>query len=224
MIKFFKNNIKEVLDWDEQEFNIFYSRYTEAYKTFRTSSPVLYTLNYLDCALSLFLVYQNKLRDKKSFLIALILNGMYSDKNNLQPDEEQNKYLECFFNIADTDLMSLFDAQTLSNVKFLLSYSSFIDVYFDTLSKTDLELFDDFRTFFRGIKIKNENVIVIYAMDPKKIVYQKPVTADLNFDSIIKHMFSIKETIKDPDFQELYGYKITSFIDFYSKFIFNNKL
>ena len=96
MIKFFKNNIKEVLDWDEQEFNIFYSRYTEAYKTFRTSSPVLYTLNYLDCALSLFLVYQNKLRDKKSFLIALILNGMYSDKNNLQPDEEQNKYLECF--------------------------------------------------------------------------------------------------------------------------------
>ena len=224
MIKFFKNNIKEVLDWDEQEFNIFYSRYTEAYKTFRTSSPVLYTLNYLDCALSLFLVYQNKLRDKKSFLIALILNGMYSDKNNLQPYEEQNKYLECFFNTADTDLISLFDAQTLSNVKFLLSYSSSIDVYFDTLSKTDLELFDDFRTFFRGIKIKNENVIVIYAMDPKKIVYQKPIKTDLNFDSIIKHMFSIKETIKDPDFQELYGYKITSFIDFYSKFIFNNKL
>ena len=35
--------------------------------------------------------------------------------------------------------------ETLSNVKFLLSYSSFIDVYFDTLSKTDLELFDDLK-------------------------------------------------------------------------------
>ena len=221
MINFFKQNIKEVMEWSEAQFQIFYSRYKEAYSTYRDDTKsILYNEEYLDCVLSLFLVYKHKITNKKAFLISIILNGLRFDTNNLYPNSNQDEFIDMFFNTEDIKLITIFNKNTISSVKYLLSTTSRDEVYSDTVLKKDLQLFDDFRNFFRAIKVPTLKTIVVYHMNPQSVMYQKPKHIKLDFEAIIKQMNKIKLQIKDDNLQDLYGFKIQAFIKFYSNAIY----
>lgn len=220
MIDFFRNNIKEVMEWSDAEYKIFLNRYRKSYDTFRpkaiNSKSYMYNEEYLDGVLSLFLVYKHLIEDKKAFLIALILNGIASDKTNLYPSTIQSSFINDFFTYEDVELRSMFHTTTLNNIKFLCNNSD-IDVelnYSDTLSIKDLELFNDFRLFFQAITIPEKGLIVIYFMNPKTVKYQlKNKSSGMDFPSFIEKLFSVKFKIKNNNLKELFSYKINSFIE-----------
>ncbi len=220
MIDFFRNNIKEVMEWSDSEYLIFRDRYRRSFSTFRpkpiAAKSYIYNEEYLDGVLSLFLVYKHLIEDKKAFLIALILNGLANDKTNLHPSFIQSSFINDFFIEDDTELVELFHPTTLSNINFLCDNSDFDSesVYFDTLSAKDLELFNDFRMFFQAIKLPEKGLTVIYFMNPKTVKYQlKDKNSSMDFPSFIEKLFAMKLKIKNDNLRDLFSYKISSFID-----------
>ena len=221
MIDFFRKNISEVMEWSPLEYNIFKDRYDRALNLFRPkilqSKSYIYTDEYLDSALSLFIVYRHLIEDKKAFLIALILNGLPKDSTNLHPATVQSKFLTDFFSPEDLELTSLFHIHTISNIIYLCDNSDLskdIPVYFDTLSLKDLSLFNDFRIFFHALKIPDKGLTVIYIMNPRTVKYQlKDKNSSMDFSAFIESLFSTKLKIKNDNLKELFSYKINSFID-----------
>lgn len=221
MIDFFRNNIKEVMEWSPKEYSVFIDRYNKAFGLFRPKAindkSYIYTEEYLDSALSLFLVYKHLIEDKQAFLIALILNGLPKDSTNLHPSFIQSKFLADFFSPKDLELTSLFHIHTISNIMYLCDNSDLnteVPVYFDTLSLNDLSLFNDFRIFFHALKLPEKGLTVIYIMNPKTVRYQlKDKNSIMDFPAFIEKLFSVKLKIKNDNLKDLFSYKINSFID-----------
>lgn len=222
MIDFFRKNIREVMEWSEEEYKIFKDRYDKAYNLFRPKlvqdKSYLYVEEYLDSSLSLFLVYKHLVEDKKAFLISIILNGLPKDNTNLHPSHVQSKFLLDFFSPEDSELKDLFHKHTMNNIFYLCDNSDITSnkelIYFDSLSLSDLSLFNDFRIFFQALNLPEKGLTVIYLMNPKTVKYQlKDKNATMDFPAFIEKLFSIKLLIKNDNLRDLFSYKINSFID-----------
>lgn len=219
MINFYKNNIKEHMEWSDKDYSIFKDRYDTSLNLFRPkefqNKSFLYDKDYLDSCLSLFFVYSHLIEDKKAFLVSLILNGLPKDITNLEPDACQTEFLKSFFNPKDSILISLFHPTTISNIKALCEYTSTDLIYIDNLSISDRDLFDDFRLFFKALSVPLLNLTFSFNMNPRTVKYKlKDKSSYIDYNLIIETLFPIQLQIKNLNLRELFSYKVRAYIKF----------
>lgn len=217
MIIKFKDYIKNEMKWSEEEFYSFYDRYITFHDKYRSNShSVLYTEDYITAVLSLFFyVYRHRIVDKKSFLLALILNGLPFDKYNLHPNIHQSTFIKEFFETSSLDFISdnnkeltLFFCEAHFQDVSVLDYSN---LYFDYL------LFNDFRLLFKAVMLDNGKGLAIYHFNPSKIIFKVAPESYFDSDDFILNLEKNLNSIANLNIKDLYKEKIETFKIFLDK-------
>ena len=217
MITIFKDKIKTEMSWSDDQYYIFFDRYIEFLSKYRSDQPsVLYTEDYISAVLNLyFYVYRHRIVNKKSFLLALLLNGLPHDKYNLHPNIYQSLFLKEFF---ESEIISFISEQDREFCSFFCEanyqepeFVDYSDLYFDYL------LFNDFRTVFKAVLLDESKGLVIYHFNPAKIIFK--VSPDSKFESseFIYSMECNLEKISNLNMKDLYKEKIETFKIFLDK-------
>lgn len=215
MIILFKNQIMEVMEWSESNFSAFYERYQYCKNQYRSDTPsYLYTDAYLKAVLSLFFyVYKHKITNKKSFLLGLLLNGLPYDKYNLNPNEYQDSFNESFM----TPKLKTFIHQKDIDVFQFLCKANYQNIPADySLLYFDYILFNDFRTAFKAVILPEERGLVIYHMNPAKIIFKIP-KGSFDTADFIKGLELNLEKINNINIQDLYNEKIIAFKNYFNQ-------
>ena len=214
MIEFYKENFLEIMEWKDYQFTLFLNEYNKALMFYRkelftNGKSYLYNEDYLQSVLTLFSTCKNSINNKKAFLIALVLNGLSSDTNNLFPSKNQNYFLDKFFNnLNHTDL---FSPDIVKAVKYLCdNYKYASKEYFTT--ENDLNYFNDFRLVYTNIRLSDGvSSVLIYCLNPKKIKVSTKDKSSLDLQLFIDKMYDIRARIKNENLKLFYSYKITAF-------------
>ena len=215
MIILFKNQIIEEMEWSETEFSTFHERYQYCKSQYRSDKPsFLYTDSYLKAVLTLyFYVYKHRITYSKSFLLALLLNGLPYDKYNLNPNEYQDSFNESFMTpkiktfISEKDIQSFY---FLCRANYQDSSPDFSPLYFDYI------LFNDFRIAFKAVVLPENLGLVIYHMNPAKIVFK---INEGSFDTadFLKGLELNLEKINNINMKDLYNDKIKAFNNYFNQ-------
>lgn len=217
MIERYKDKIKSLMEWDEENFDKFFEIYFEEYSKYRANKKSsIYTEQYLETVLDLFFyVYINKINNPKSFLMALIFNGLFSDSFNLNPHHIQDIYL---LDILDNCLSSILCFDTLDGIKSLLIIENILQIKEISPEYFDLLFMNDFRIMFKATVLPNSQGTLFYLIDPSVCKYSSSFYPfEDSYEPLLNKMNDNYEKIVNPLAKAFFKEKIETFENHFKK-------
>lgn len=199
---------RKYLGFSKEDFNTFKNIYKECMLKYRKDNKFyVYGKEYLYNALVLSLLLKDNIKDLKIFLTCIILNGYSNDEYNFQPLSKKHEYqlddiLKKFLKA------NLYTSKELFYIRSILISNSSITSYIEDYQR-DFQLFEDFRQFFKVIKL-TDNLYVKMSDNPYKVL-----VTDYNrfpLDDYLTVTSQIKNFIKNSNLKILYQARINTFI------------
>lgn len=188
--KLYKENLKLLMNWDDSQFNSFVTSFKNLHSFhFSERKSLMHTEAYFELTLSLFFIslqldLENKIKDRKSILLSLLLFYAVNEDKLLRQTEESlhilNEYIQ---HLVASKLISI----PCGKNTYAFLYS-FFDHSSDTLLESD-------RVFINDILISTDPVVVdrrhamLYYDNPQESIFavKKPYpTPTQFFDEMFK--------------------------------------
>lgn len=197
------------LGFSKKDFNTFKKIYKECLLKYRKDNKFYaYGKDYLSTALVLALLLKEDIDDLRILLTCIILNGYSNDTYNFQPLGKEYKYqLKDILNkLLEANL---YTSKEIFYIESILSSYSSLNTYIEDYQR-DFQLFEDFRQFFKIIKL-NDDLYIKMSDEPKKVLITKYDTFPL--DDYLTVTKQVKNSIKNSDLKILYQLRINKFVN-----------
>lgn len=224
----FKNNIQDIMGWNDQKFELFLLNWTRTHEIHITSqrSAFIYSKAYFDFLLPLFfticqidLNLKTKVVDKQVVLLTLLSFYLVNDVSLSKQSPSSLVILKVFLNsLKDLGLITE-TAVTKTNI--LLTTFSVQDeeVVSDLVSSIDIELVRDLLISSNPVLVSKHHAMFYYE-EPSKATFlvKKPYPTPVEF---FDEMFRLSQTIADRFLRDLYSHRLHKLMEAqYKKSIF----
>lgn len=219
MINSYKNNIKDTLRWNDDQFDLFLHYWNMTFNINNTN-PIIYNSSYFEYLLSLFFVLKqidlglkNIIVDSESVLLALLTFYIADDKYPKTISEHSLDVIHSFLeNIKD---LCLINQNTLLKTYHLLNYFNSSSYVSDLVNLKDLAVIKDLLLVTDPV-VLNPKASMFYYDDPYKITFRvaKPYpTPNQFFDA----SFNVAVKINNNLLKQLYFEKLHRLMEIQSK-------
>lgn len=224
----FKNNIQDIMGWNDQKFELFLLNWTRTHEIHITSqrTAFMYSKAYFDFLLPLFfticqidLNLKTKVVDKQVVLLTLLSFYLVNDVSLSKQTPSSLIILRVFLqSLKDLKLISE-AAVTKTSILLSTFSTSNEDVSSDLVSSVDIELVRDLLVSANPVLVSKQHAMFYYE-EPGKATFlvKKPYPTPVEF---FDEMFRVSQTIADRFLRDLYANRLHKLMEAqYKKSIF----
>lgn len=224
----FKNNIQDIMGWNDQKYETFILNWTKTHEIHITSqrNPFMYSQAYFDFLLPLFfticqidLNLQTKVVDKQVVLLTLLSFYLINDVSLSKQTPSSLIILRVF--LQSLKDLGLITEAAVTKTSILLSTfaSHHEEVVSDLVSSVDIELVRDLLVSANPVLVSKQHAMFYYE-EPSKATFlvKKPYPTPVEF---FDEMFRVSQTIADRFLRDLYANRLHKLMEAqYKKSIF----